>query len=107
MGIDYKIIGERLKAARISKKLTQEALAEQMDVSVVYISRIETGNSKINLPRLNQICTILGISEGQVLNGVASNSKTYLNGEFSNLLKNCPPDKMKLIYEVAKTILAN
>ena len=81
MEIDYKIIGERLKTARVNKKLTQEALAEQMDVSVVYISRIERGNSKINLPRLNQICTILGVSEGQILNGVASNSKTYLYGE--------------------------
>ena len=107
MGIDYKIIGERLKNARINKKLTQEALAEQMDVSVVYISRIERGNSKINLPRLNQICSILVVSEGQILNGVASNSKTYLNGEFANLLKNCPPEKVKLIYEVAKTILEN
>ncbi len=105
MAIDYKIVGERLKAARIRKKYTQEYLAEQMDVSVVYISRIERGNSKINLPRLNQMCNLLGVSEGQILNGVASTSKMYLNGELATLLKNCPPEKLKLIYELSKVIV--
>ena len=107
MALDYKIIGDRLRAARSKKNMTQEDLAEQMDVSVVYISRVERGNSRINLPRLNQMCNILGVTEGQVLNGVASNSKSYLNSEFGALLKNCPPEKVKLIYEVAKAIVEN
>ncbi len=40
MALDYNIIGERLKQARINKKLTQEKLAEQLDVSVAFLSRI-------------------------------------------------------------------
>ena len=49
MAIDYSIMGERLKKARLSKKLTQEDLAEEMDVSVAFLSRIERGKSPINL----------------------------------------------------------
>ena len=36
MSLDYSIIGERLKKARIDKSLTQEQLAEKMDVSVAF-----------------------------------------------------------------------
>ena len=40
MALDYTIIGERLKKARTDKKLTQEKLAEQLDVSIAFLSRI-------------------------------------------------------------------
>lgn len=59
MALDYNIIGERIKLARTKKKLTQENLAEKLDVSVAYLSRIECGDAFINLKRLNQICEIL------------------------------------------------
>lgn len=105
MALDYNIIGERLKKARISKKFTQEMLAEKLDVSVAFLSRIERGNSFISLKRLNQICSILEVSEGEILNGVSSNSSSYLNKDLSNLIKNCPPEKINLIYNIAKVIV--
>ena len=104
MALDYSIIGERLKQARMNKRLTQEKLAEKLEVSVAFLSRIERGSSHINLNRLNQICTILDVSEGEILNGVSKDSSLYLNRDFSNLLKSCPPEKIKLIYDVAKVI---
>jgi len=67
MALDYTIIGERLKKARLEKNLTQEQLAEQIDVSIAFLSRVERGSSHINLKRLTQICNILGISEGLIL----------------------------------------
>ena len=105
MAIDYNVIGERLKAARIEKGFTQEQIAEKLDVSIAFLSRIETGNSHINLRRLDEICNILGVSQGSILEGTSEESGTYLNKEFSDLLKNCPPEKMKLIYKVAKIII--
>jgi len=105
MALDYSIIGERLKKARKYKKLTQEQLAEKIDVSVAFLSRVERGDVKINLSRLNQICDLLDISLSYILTGVGSNSKDYLSDEFSNLLKNCPPEKLKLIYDIAKVII--
>lgn len=105
MSLDYNIIGERLKQARINKKLTQEKLAEQLDVSVAFLSRIERGSSYINLKRLNQICSILNVDEGEILNGVSKDSNGYLNKDLSNLIKNCPPEKISLIYNIAKVIV--
>lgn len=59
MALDYNIIGERIKLSRTKAKLTQEKLAEKLEVSVPYLSRIECGDSHINLKRLNQICEIV------------------------------------------------
>ena len=55
MALDYNIIGQRLKKARQNKHLTQENLAEKLDLSVAFLSRIERGSSHINLKRLNQV----------------------------------------------------
>lgn len=104
MALDYTIIGERLKKARTDKKITQEKLAEQLDVSIAFLSRIERGSSHINLKRLTQICEILGVSEGYILNGVSSNSTNYLSTEFNDILNSVSPEKQKLIYKIAKVI---
>ena len=105
MALDYSIIGERLKNARLAKNLTQEQLAEKIDVSVAFLSRAERGTVKINLSRISQICDILDVSISNILTGTGSNSKDYLTEDFSNLLKNCPPEKVKLIYDIAKVII--
>ena len=105
MSLDYTIIGERLKKARLAKKLTQEQLAEKLDVSVAFLSRAERGDVKINLSRISQLCDLLDISISNVLTGTVSNSKDYLTEDFSNLLKSCPPEKLKLIYDIAKVII--
>ena len=107
MALDYNIIGSRIKKARLAKKYTQEDLAEKIDVSVAFLSRIERGNSHINLPRLNQICSLLDVSEAYILNGASNDSENYLDKDFAELLKNCPPEKQKLIYNIAKTIIEN
>ena len=104
MALDYTIIGQRIKQARLAKNLTQEDLAEKIDISVAFLSRVERGNSHINLKRLNQLCRLLDVSEGYILNGASSNSTNYLEQEFAQLLKSCSPEKQKLIYNVAKTI---
>lgn len=104
MSMDYTIIGERLKKARLDKHYTQEDLAEIIGVSVAFLSRVERGNSHFNLDRLAEVCHVLGVSEGSILNGTSNTSKTYLEKDFNELLKKCSPEKQKLIYEVAKVI---
>ena len=104
MALDYNIIGERLRKARTDRKITQEKLAEQLDVSIAFLSRIERGSSHINLKRLTEVCDILGVTEGYILNGASSDSQNYLTSEFNHVLSNISPEKQKLIYKIAKVI---
>lgn len=104
MAIDYSVIGSRIKQARLAKNMTQEDLADKIDISVAFLSRVERGNSHINLKRLNQLCGLLDVTEGYLLNGASSSSQNYLDKEFTDLIKSVSPEKQKLIYNVAKTI---
>ena len=104
LALDYSIIGSRIKQARLAKNMTQEDLADQIDISVAFLSRVERGYSHINLKRLNQLCNLLDVSEGYLLNGASSSSENYLDKEFTDLIKSVSPEKQKLIYNVAKTI---
>lgn len=105
MAIDYGVIGSRIKQARLAKNMTQEDLADKIDISVAFLSRVERGNSHINLKRLNQLCDLLDVSEGYLLNGASSNSQNYLDKEFTDLIKSVSPETQKMIYNVAKTIV--
>ena len=101
--IDYKLIGERIKETRKKAGLSQEKLAEMIDVTTVYISRIERGG-QINLKRLSQISIALSVPIGQLLSGTTMESKNYLNKEFEELLSQCTKDKQRLIYNIAKIV---
>lgn len=107
MALDYTIVGERLKKARLDKKLTQENLSEQLGISVAFLSKVERGNSHVNLKRLSEICDILGVTEGYILNGSSDSSHFYLSSEFTNTLNKASPEKQKLIYKIAKVIVDN
>ena len=104
MALDYTIIGQRIKQARLAKNYTQDELSEKLDVSVAFLSRVERGNSHINLKRLHQVCNLLDVSEGYILNGASSDSTNYLTKEFNDLIQSCTADKQRLIYKVAKVI---
>ena len=105
MAVDFSIIGKRLKEARRKKGLTQEQLVEKMGVSIAYLSKVETGKIHINLERLSEICHILGVTEGEILNGVYNHSERYLHSEFYELLKHCSSKKQKLAYEILQVIV--
>ena len=105
--LDYKIIGSRLQKARKDKGLSQQNLSDQLGLSIAFLSRVERGSTNINLKRLSQICNILGVNEGQILNGTSQESKEYLTNDFKELLDKCTDKQKKLIYEVAKTIINN
>ena len=46
---DYSVIGRRIKKKRLENNMTQEKLADIINVSVAFMSRIERGNARINL----------------------------------------------------------
>ncbi len=43
MEVDYKAIGQRIKIARIKKGVTQETVADLIDITPAHMSNVETG----------------------------------------------------------------
>ena len=60
-------IGMNIKRARIRAGYTQESLAEQVDVSLSVISRLETGRTMVSVSKLIQIADVLGTFAGYFL----------------------------------------
>ena len=61
MEIDYKAIGQRIKIARIKKGITQEAVADLIDITPAHMSNVETGKTKVSLPTLIAIAFLFRI----------------------------------------------
>ncbi|MDE6469668.1 MAG: helix-turn-helix domain-containing protein [Eubacterium sp.] len=73
MGIDYKLIGKRIQTSRKKRNITQQELAEFMDVSVGYISQIERGITKPKLTTIDSICSYIGCDLIYIIAGVNEN----------------------------------
>ena len=55
-----KKFGKNVKLERIKKDLTQEQLAEKMDVSNNYISGIEAGRENMSLGKILELADFIG-----------------------------------------------
>ena len=69
-------IGERIKLAREQAKLTQEQLAEQVEVSPQYVSDLERGVVGVSVATLKRICIALRVSSDQILFGKKDEAQT-------------------------------
>ena len=102
MNIDYKLIGERIKQCRKSKGMTQDVLAEKLNVSIGYVSQVERGITKISLDLLGAISSILDCDVASLISESAVNSNEYMETEIVNEIKKLDNKKRKYILEVIK-----
>lgn len=102
MNVDYKLIGERIKRARKAKEMTQEILAERLDVSIGYISQVERGITKISLDLLGAISSVLECDIASLVSESAVNSIDYMESELIGEIRKLDDKKRKYILKVIK-----
>ncbi len=76
-------IGEQIKVAREQIKMTQENLAERIDVSPQYVSDLERGVVGVSVSTLKKACLALGISSDQIIFGSAQSNN------FAPIIEKC------------------
>ena len=69
MSLNYTHIGLRIREIRTLKHISQAELAEEIDMSVSYISHVETAMKKASLETLVRISNAFGITIDQSLEG--------------------------------------
>ena len=62
-------MGKRIQSRRRQLALTQEQLAEMMNVSIQMVSNLERGNKAIRIENLVNLCKILDVSTDYILTG--------------------------------------
>ena len=70
-----RILGKIFKEYRTKNKLTQEQIAEELEISVKYISRIENGTGGVKVETLVNYMNILGISPNVIFEKLIENDK--------------------------------
>ena len=68
-------IGNVIKKIRKSNGYTQEKLAEEVEVSVRYVSNIEQDNSKPSYEVLIKICNVFNVSLDQIFSAYVNTEK--------------------------------
>ena len=87
-------IGKRISERRKQMGLTQEKLAEQMDVSIQMISNLERGVKAIRIDNLVRLSQILKVSTDYILTGTQTEKDVdSLAGQIAQL----DEDKRKMI----------
>lgn len=67
-------IGARVKQAREAAGLTQERLAELVDVTAQFLSGVERGAVGLSVPVLLRLCSVLLVSSDYILSGETESS---------------------------------
>lgn len=103
--IDYPSIGKRIKKNRRSRGITQEALAEKVNVSIPHISRIECGFSSPSLQTLVDICNALGITIDELMQDSLPAARPNINRRLEAILSDCSAAELNFLANVLPALL--
>lgn len=103
MDINKKLIGKRIKHRRESSGLSQEQLAEKLNLSTNHISSMECGKSLLTTKSLLVLCDILGGTPDYYLVGEI----TPEADEITSLVKQLSPAEQKMLRNLLVAFLAN
>lgn len=79
------ILGERIKLGRKANNLTQEKLAELIDVSPRFLAGVEAGKTGVSLQTLKNLCVALSTTADFLL-GLTDNKNDNYSEQFVNKL---------------------
>ncbi|MGC4129245.1 MAG: helix-turn-helix transcriptional regulator [Bergeyella sp.] len=110
------MIGNKIKNIRELKNLTQEYVAEKLDISQAAYSRLENGETKISKEKLLQIAEVLEVKPEDIkafdsqkyfnsvgnVEGDNNYNGIYINENDTELIKKLYEDKIELLEEIMK-----
>ena len=102
--MDYCSLGINIKTARKKVHMTQEELAEKVDISTVFVSQIENANRKASLETVYKISKALNITIDDLLSDEKQKTIDDVD-ELLFLLQSRSDTEKKFVTEIVKNIL--
>ena len=101
--MDYYKVGQRIRKIRKAHGLSQETLAEKVDISVTHMSHIETGNTKLSLPVLVDIAQVLEVRTDDLLGDQPITDSGIFLDEIAAVLEHCTAAQSQVITDLVKS----
>lgn len=102
--INYISIGNRVQKLRRSQGMTQEVLAEKINVTPTHVSRIETGTSSPSLQTLVDICNVLGITIDELMQDSIA-ARPGVDRRLEAVLSDCSGAELDFLANVIPALL--
>ena len=91
-------IGQRISDIRKANGMTQEALADHLDISPKHVSHVERGASSFSIKNLIEFCALFNCSLDYILLGHTENSTlSKLPAEIVTLLNTGSDEQLDLL----------
>jgi transcriptional regulator with XRE-family HTH domain len=103
--VNLKAVGKQIKQAREVKGLTQEQLAEKVNLSASHMSVIERGIKPPKLETFFEIVNVLEVDVNSILADVLSVSNKIISSKLSVRLSALPSTQQKKILRVLDTLI--
>ena len=98
-------IGNIIREARLNQGLTQEELAELVDVTPAYIGHIERNQRSFSLQTLVKLVTELDIDMNYLFSESVPTSEEQIIIDFKQLIKGKPLQTQEAILDIVRTAL--
>lgn len=100
--MNYYEIGQRIRRLRKAHGLSQEALAERVNISTVHMSHIETGNTKLSLPVFVELASALEVHTDELLYDEDISTRGAAIEEIVRILDSCTTQQIKIMEDILK-----
>lgn len=102
-----KSIGKNVRKYREKANISQETLAEAVELSITSISNIERGINYPTMDNFIKIANYIGASADELLSGAIDKSYLLELGELTKSISQAPLEKQRLITKLIEVILNN
>ena len=102
--LELKILGQRLRDARVKRKMSQADLAFAADLSLPFISNYELGKKKMSVLIFSRIISALKVSADEILRPDVPTVNLIYQKELADLLSGCTAAQAETIIRIAKEV---
>ncbi|MDR2161159.1 MAG: helix-turn-helix domain-containing protein [Desulfovibrio sp.] len=99
-----KSLGLRIRSLRLSRELSQDALAERAGMSVKHLGKIERGTVNASVQCLTDIAEALGLPLRDILETEHERSREELLAELVAALPQLPLRDMRIVYRLVNIL---
>lgn len=103
-GLDYTLIGSRIRKARTALKLTQEEASERCDITNSFYGNIERGDKKMSVETLVKISRGLGVSLDQLVYGEFPEEGRQLETLLQDIRRKADDQQYEKFFLLIKTL---
>lgn len=105
--MEVRMVGHKMKEARVKKGYTQEQLAKKVNFSVPYISGIEGGRKIPRLKTFVRIANALEVNANYLLSSEQDSSDSFMVNEIYREVESLPLKDQIKVMKIMTSVVDN